>query len=479
MKLFITKLLLLFTVISFSQTLDTSYATTPGFSFGTNIALIDSSVLQPDGKILATGLLYKYNGVTVGNLVRINANGTIDTNFQSNLGTGFDRRTCDVALQNDGKILVSVWAGLPTTFNGVPSKKLIRLNSDGTIDNSFNVSSLTTSSTNYQRILVLPDGKIIVNYPNNKISRLNSDGTTDSTFAPKTFSFGTSDAEISNIKLDSNNKIVITGLFTSYQSTPANGVIRLNYDGSIDNSFNNGGSGLIIGGSGHILRHCSLHIQSDNKIILAGYLQTYNGIAIPNVIRLNNDGSLDSTFNFVNQSNYDIVCLEGLSNGKFYIGGRWNNGATSATFIKRINNDGTYDTTLDIPTTLFNYNNGNGLFNIRVQPDGNIITLGDFNAGTTSMSRKDILRIIDNSLTTNEFIKGKEIIPFPNPVQDYLTFKADEIILKVEVFDISGRILSSNSVNENKVNLTELKTGNYILKVYTENGIMNTKIIKE
>ena len=50
---------------------------------------------------------------------------------------------------------------------------------------------------------------------------------------------------------------------------------------------------------------------------------------------------------------------------------------------------------------------------------------------------------------------------------------------KVEVFDIAGRIISSNSINENKIDLSDLITGNYILKLYTEKGITNTKIIKE
>ena len=42
-----------------------------------------------------------------------------------------------------------------------------------------------------------------------------------------------------------------------------------------------------------------------------------------------------------------------------------------------------------------------------------------------------------------------------------------------------AKILSSNSVTENKIDVSQLKTGNYILKVFTENGIMNSKIIKE
>jgi hypothetical protein len=80
-------------------------------------------------------------------------------------------------------------------------------------------------------------------------------------------------------------------------------------------------------------------------------------------------------------------------------------------------------------------------------------------------------------LQENDFIN--DIVAYPNPVKDFLNFKTEQNVLKVEVYDIAGRILSSNLVYENKTDLSNLKTGNYILKVYTEKGIMNTKIIKE
>ena len=80
-------------------------------------------------------------------------------------------------------------------------------------------------------------------------------------------------------------------------------------------------------------------------------------------------------------------------------------------------------------------------------------------------------------LQENDFINN--ITPYPNPVKDILNFKTEQNISKVEVYDIAGRILSSNSITENKIDLSELKTGNYILKLYTEKGMFNIKIVKE
>ena len=86
---------------------------------------------------------------------------------------------------------------------------------------------------------------------------------------------------------------------------------------------------------------------------------------------------------------------------------------------------------------------------------------------------------IQNSLGLSENELAKKIIIYPNPAKNTINFETKETILKVEIYDISGRILSSNSVNENKIDVSNLKTGNYILKVFTENGVISSKIIKE
>jgi uncharacterized repeat protein (TIGR01451 family) len=86
---------------------------------------------------------------------------------------------------------------------------------------------------------------------------------------------------------------------------------------------------------------------------------------------------------------------------------------------------------------------------------------------------------VQNNLGVNENALSNDIKMYPNPVKDIVYFQTEETILKAEVYDVAGRIVSSNSVSEKRINISELKTGNYILKLYTEKGIMNTKIIKE
>ena len=86
---------------------------------------------------------------------------------------------------------------------------------------------------------------------------------------------------------------------------------------------------------------------------------------------------------------------------------------------------------------------------------------------------------IQNTLGLQENELINDVVAYPNPVKDFLNFKTEHPILKVEIYDNSGRILSSNSVSENKVDLSNLKTASYILKLYTEKGIVNIKVIKD
>ena len=82
------------------------------------------------------------------------------------------------------------------------------------------------------------------------------------------------------------------------------------------------------------------------------------------------------------------------------------------------------------------------------------------------------------NLGTDENVK-KPFVIYPNPVKAELHFESIENVTKIEVYDISGRIINAMGITNNSINLNGLKTGNYILKVYTEKNIMYTKIIKE
>jgi hypothetical protein len=80
------------------------------------------------------GQFTSFNGNTRNYLVRLNSDGTEDTSFYTNLGTGFNDVVAGVIIQSDGKIII---LGEFTLFNGNTRYEIIRLNSDGTEDTSF------------------------------------------------------------------------------------------------------------------------------------------------------------------------------------------------------------------------------------------------------------------------------------------------------------------------------------------------------
>src|SRR5690606_11118099 len=127
------------------------------------------------------GSITSYNGAPVGGILRLNPDGTLDDSFDP--GTGFNSfLDKDIALQEDGKILV---AGSFSSYDGEPVNKIIRLNTDGARDPSFNIDDDVET-----RIFVshpLPDGKILIGggadgNPADALIRLNPDGSRDPSF---------------------------------------------------------------------------------------------------------------------------------------------------------------------------------------------------------------------------------------------------------------------------------------------------------
>ena len=110
---------------------DSGFQTNLGTGFN---AIVYTIAVQADGKILVGGNFTSLNGTTRNRLVRLNSDGTVDTSFYTNLGTGFNANVLTIAVQADGKILVG---GEFTTFNTNARQGLVRLNSDGTEDGSF------------------------------------------------------------------------------------------------------------------------------------------------------------------------------------------------------------------------------------------------------------------------------------------------------------------------------------------------------
>jgi hypothetical protein len=87
--------------------------------------------------------------------------------------------------------------------------------------------------------------------------------------------------------------------------------------------------------------------------------------------------------------------------------------------------------------------------------------------------------IFCTTLSTSENELVKTVSFYPNPMNGVLNLSSVLPILKVEIYDMAGRLINLKTAPENNINVSDLKAGNYILKIYTEKGITVTKMIKE
>lgn len=309
--------------------IDTSFNTGTGIPW-----IVTSSALQPDGKIIVGGHFETFNGVSRNKIVRLNTNGSLDLTF--NPGTGAYGNINNVSVQPDGKIII---VGDFTSFNGVARQGIARLNADGSLDLGFN-SGLQTS--NLFSLSLQSDGKVIIggyftnygNVPRNNIARLNSDGSLDTSFNP----IGGANNGILSSVIQSDGKIIIGGAFSQYNNTATNHIARLNMDGSLDTSFNSGtANGLDYYSS--VIVH-AITLQPDGKIIIGGEFSSYNGIERNYLLRLHKEGDLDTSFDPVKGPNNQVRTISIQSDGKLIIAGGFSEyNHNSTRFIARINND--------------------------------------------------------------------------------------------------------------------------------------------
>jgi uncharacterized repeat protein (TIGR01451 family)/uncharacterized delta-60 repeat protein len=350
---------------------DLSFDTGEGYGFDNSIA---TTTIQTDGKVIIGGAFNSYNGTPVNRIARLNIDGSLDTDFV--VGTGANSQVSTTAVQTDGKVIIG---GLFTSYNGTPVNRIARLNSDGSLDNTFNVG--TGANSSILTTAVQTDGKVIIGglftsyngTPVNRIARLNSDGSLDTDFVVGT---GAS-SNVYTTTIQTDGKVIIGGVFSSYNGTPRNRIARLNIDGSLDTDF--------VVGTGANITVWTTTIQSDGKVIIGGEFTSYNGTPRSRIARLNNDGSLDTDFVVGTGANGAVSTISIQSDGKVIIGGGFTNyNGTTRNRIARLNTNGSLDTDFVVGTGA-----NSSILTTAVQTDGKVIIGGLFTSynGTLRSNR--------------------------------------------------------------------------------------------
>lgn len=457
---------------TFSTTFANKVGIYPNSSVPNNVLAV---AVKSDGKILVGGNSVAYNNSITNSIVLLDNNGYVDSSFSSGTGfTGANPYIRSIVAQPDGKILVS---GYFTYYNGVQFTKYItRLNSNGSIDNSFSISSLQNYST--YLICLQPDGKIILgetNYtyyngiPSARIIRLNNDGTIDNSFVSGSgFNIG-----LTSIVQQTDGKILVGGNFTTYNGVSSNRIIRLNTNGSIDNSFQIGS------GFDNIIY--DIAVQSDNKILVGGNFMNYNGTSAKRIIRLNSNGTIDSSFIIVGTSfDKSISKIKIQADGKILIGGSFTNyNGIIANNLIRLNNDGTKDISFLTEATPNNTLASSSVNDIDIQTDGKILVVGSY-FNTIDNTRRSITRLMGGTapLSSNEFQIDKLKI-YPNPVNDILNVADTNNFSNYEIFNLLGSKIISGTITNGQIMVSDLTSGIYIIKIKDGNKIVTNKFIKK
>jgi uncharacterized delta-60 repeat protein len=346
--------------------------------------------LQPDGKLIVAGDFQHVNGVSRNGICRLNADGSLDASFDPKgtlvAGVGEPGYSPSISvyslvLQPDGKILVR---GDFNSGNGLNYTNFIRFNADGSVDTGFVPDKASHPLSLYGHgaaMAVQSDGKILVaegdaccESKSAELARLNADGSSDTTFVTLEVVGvdGGWGSTFNCIVIDGDGRALFEGNTDStdqFLGGPKKGLIRLNADGSIDESFHPIMDRL---GVVDIGSRTKAVVQPDGKIVTVGFFNQVNGVDRLGLARLNSDGSTDMDFvpeNRYEEGSYDLapLALALEAEGKVLV--VYKDGS-----IARMNSDGSRDLTFDFGVERFQQN---GLTltssDIAVQSDGQIL----------------------------------------------------------------------------------------------------------
>jgi len=345
------------------------------------VGTINDSYVLNDGRIVIAGNFTQYRSTTINNnICIINPNGTIDNTFSVSV-TGMSGSITSIAVDETNEAIYC--------NNGL-SGYISKLNYDGTFDTTFtsNISNGFNTQPNKITLTNISQGTcdVVVVGPSffNIISTgyiyaLNESGIESPRLSGLTY-FNNAPRSITT---DSNNKLICVGNFTFYAYTSGlNGIVRLNSNGSIDNTFTlgTGFNGLVRG----------VLTDSNNNIYCYGDFTSYNSSTTTELVKISNTGSLSQSFNIDTNNSINSFKLN-VSQNKIYIGGDFTSTPISSLNFGNVvaiyTTDGSFDYTFSAFPNL-----GTGI-SINVQSDDKVLLFGNFTSYNGVIGYNGILRL--------------------------------------------------------------------------------------
>ncbi len=470
----------------------------------------DALLIQTDGKIVTGGPMS--SGGTLRYVVaRYNADGSLDNTFGTNgiangVSLSANSLINGLALQQDGKILGTGYLRV----SGVNNMTALRLNADGSYDTGFNTNgfhaiNLGLGNSEANAIAVQSDGKVVfageVRDQSDyymAIIRLNADGSLDNSFSSNgwdTLNFGGTDNRCEALAIQPDGKIIVAGNGHNGWD-PDLALARYNTDGTLDNSFGTGGKVLLHYSIAETIR--DIVLQPDGKILACGYV-------VPGgyfVMRLNSDGSLDTSFDsdgsvLGNDANSVANAVVWQDDGSILIAGATfanGSGTESDFFLRRYYYDGAPDNSFGTNGVVYtDIDDGeyDAAYDIASQSDLKVAVSG--RGGIQSSAATDILvtryitglsvGVVDNTI--------QQTLIYPNPIQDKATLEYDLTSsqeVSINLYSLDGRMVESFS-NEmtqqagsykQELNFpASLANGNYLLRIQAGESETTVKVVVE
>jgi len=324
-----------------------------------------------------------------------NPPGNGDPTFNS--GTGMNGNVLALALQSSGKIIAG---GNFTTVNGVPESYLARLNPDGTLDNTGFLYNMAGANGYVYALVDQLNDQILVggNFTSvngivrNRITRLNTDGSIDTSFNPgagaDNIVYGIADTFVNGA-----HKIYLGGAFSKLNGISQPDLVRLNDNGTVDGGFAPGA-----GPNGAVYAVAAYPTNSifAGKLLVGGAFTNINNFPVGYVARLNADGSMDTNFDLNLSASSPVRAIAIQNDGRALIGGDFTNvDGVALNHIARLNTDGTVDTNFTAGMGV----GANGTVNaIALQASGRIVVAGQFTQAD-GVTRNHITRLLPTGAT--------------------------------------------------------------------------------